>query len=173
MSMGSYLSGRTVREMERWELEKEGQKMRYGMSKYLTSLRTMLHRDSWPKSFADEMSKVAAESPEIMINEMAYRKMTINPHDSWGSASISWGMLVAYVVGGIMPLSPYLFLSVRAAIPCSIVASLLGLFVLGVVTARFTGASWWRSGGRMMILAGTTALVGFIVGRAIEWLRVG
>lgn len=66
-----------------------------------------------------------------------------------------------------------LVFTVRAAMSVSITVSLLGLFVLGVVVVSFIDALRWRFGGRMTLLAGMTALVGFVVGRTIEWWRVG
>jgi VIT1/CCC1 family predicted Fe2+/Mn2+ transporter len=54
---------------------------------------------------------------------------------------------LSYIVGGLIPLSPYMLLPrITSALTASVAATLLALLVFGYVRARFTGISPLRGG---------------------------
>ncbi|TSC55746.1 MAG: hypothetical protein G01um101418_793 [Parcubacteria group bacterium Gr01-1014_18] len=78
-----------------------------------------------------------------------------------------WGgmiMFISYFISGFIPLSPYIFLSIPQAFPLSIILSLLSLFILGVLGARFARTSWVKSGLRMFLVGGAAIFVGVLAG---------
>jgi VIT1/CCC1 family predicted Fe2+/Mn2+ transporter len=85
-------------------------------------------------------------------------KMPANPKIS--------GLLVfgSYVVAGLIPLSPYLFLPHLTAIPFSIVFALIGMFALGIAKGKVTKKSKLRSAGEVLIIGGIAAAIGVVIG---------
>ncbi len=76
---------------------------------------------------------------------------------------------VSYVVGGSIPLAPYVFLpSIDAALPWSAAVTLVALGVFGYVKARFTGAAPVRAALQTMAIGGAAATVAFALARAIS-----
>lgn len=74
-------------------------------------------------------------------------------------------MLVSYCLAGLLPLSPYIFLSGRAAVMTSISLSLLGLSLLGYGTAVFYSRPHpWRRAVKMLFLGGIAVLAGMLIG---------
>ena len=73
-------------------------------------------------------------------------------------------MFFAYIIGGSIPIFPYLFFPISSAIILSIGATLFGLFILGSMTTKFTKRKWWKAGLEMLSLAGMATLVGYVVG---------
>ena len=76
-------------------------------------------------------------------------------------------MFFSYFVSGFIPLGPYLFASPGAALKWSIGLSLAALFVLGVIGAKLSTTSLWKSGIRMAAFGGIAIALGIIVGRII------
>ena len=76
-------------------------------------------------------------------------------------------MFLSYLVGGIFPLLPYLFLSVEQALWPSVVLTFVLLFVLGAWKTRFTKRSWWKSGTEMVIVCAAAAALGYLIGRLL------
>ncbi len=75
----------------------------------------------------------------------------------------------SYMVGGSIPLAPYVFLqSVGAALPWSAAVTLGALGVFGYVKARYTGAAPLRSAMQTMAIGGAAATVAFALARAIS-----
>ncbi|MGE5339360.1 MAG: VIT1/CCC1 transporter family protein, partial [Gemmatimonadota bacterium] len=82
----------------------------------------------------------------------------------WSAATIA----VAYVVGGFIPLAPYLaFDTVARALPWSIAITLAALAVFGYIKGHFTGAPKWKSALQTLAIGGLAAGVAFTLARLI------
>ena len=75
----------------------------------------------------------------------------------------------SYVVGGAIPLAPYLLLhSVVLALPWSAAVTLIALAAFGFVKGHFTGASAVRSALQTLTIGGAAATVAFLLARAVS-----
>ena len=75
----------------------------------------------------------------------------------------------AYVVGGLIPLVPYMvFSSARAALPWSIAVTGTALAVFGWVKGRFTGSPPARSALQTLLIGGLAAAAAFLIARALS-----
>ncbi|MEP7064540.1 MAG: VIT1/CCC1 transporter family protein [Gemmatimonadota bacterium] len=75
----------------------------------------------------------------------------------------------AYVLGGLIPLSPYLALSsAQVALKWSVIVTLLALTAFGYVKGRFTGTGPVRSAVQTTIIGGLAAAAAFGIARAIS-----
>lgn len=73
-------------------------------------------------------------------------------------------IFATYVLAGLIPLAPYLFLPHLTAIPVSIGLALLGLIVLGIFKGKITHKSPVRSAIEVFIIGGIAAGIGLVVG---------
>ena len=75
----------------------------------------------------------------------------------------------AYILGGFIPLGPYLFLAkASAALPISVITTLVALAIFGYIKGRFTGAPPFRSAMQTVLIGGLAAGVAFMIARAIS-----
>lgn len=75
---------------------------------------------------------------------------------------------ISYIVGGLIPLSPYmLFENITTALYVSVAVTLFALFIFGYVKGRFTGISPWRGGGQTVAIGGLAAAAAFIIARLL------
>jgi VIT1/CCC1 family predicted Fe2+/Mn2+ transporter len=72
--------------------------------------------------------------------------------------------MIAALVAGLIPLVPFALFELPTAVATSIAISLAALFVLGSWTGRLSGATWWRDGIRLLVVAGLAAVAAAIVG---------
>lgn len=79
-------------------------------------------------------------------------------------------MFVSYFLAGLLPIIPYVFLSMPFALWCSIAASLVGLSVLGISNALVAKTSIIRSARRMFLLGGSVAIAGLVIGDVLKQL---
>lgn len=77
-------------------------------------------------------------------------------------------MLVSYLVVGLIPLAPYFFLTGRSGLTWSILVSLIGLLILGVIGSRLSGTSVRRNTLRMVLLGGCAIAIGIAVSLFIK-----
>lgn len=72
-------------------------------------------------------------------------------------------MFISYLICGLIPLSPYIFLDIPQAFPVSIVFSLIALFLLGSISARYFKRKWLTHGTKMLIIGGLAIAAGIVV----------
>ena len=73
-------------------------------------------------------------------------------------------MYLSYIIGGLVPLLPIIFLPIEWSSIAAIIASLIGLLALGYVKGKIVKASPWRSALEIFIIGGIATAVGLIVG---------
>ena len=72
----------------------------------------------------------------------------------------------AYIVGGLVPLAPYMLAhDTHRALPLSVGFTLAALLVFGIVTARFTGVHPVRGGLQTVLVGGLAAAAAFGLAR--------
>ena len=85
---------------------------------------------------------------------------------AWKSALT---IALAYVVGGIVPLSAYLFLSdAHRALVVSAVVTLIALALFGGIKARFTGVPILRGALQTTVIGSLAAAAAFAIARSIS-----
>jgi VIT1/CCC1 family predicted Fe2+/Mn2+ transporter len=88
----------------------------------------------------------------------------------WRALTASSIMFVSYLVAGIIPIAPYVYLEPQLAFTVSIVGSLLALFVLGAVGARFSHTPVVARATQMAVVGGVAILLGIAVGQAVGYV---
>lgn len=74
----------------------------------------------------------------------------------------------SYIVGGFIPLSPYILIpNLGTALVVSVGVTLIALLVFGYIKGRFTGTRPVRSGLQTMLVGGLAAGVAFLLARLI------
>jgi VIT1/CCC1 family predicted Fe2+/Mn2+ transporter len=69
---------------------------------------------------------------------------------------------LSYAVGGIIPLSPYFFTAdSREALPYSVVATLVCLFVFGYFKSKVTGVPVFAGALKVMLIGAAAAAAAF------------
>lgn len=168
MGVGSYLSSKSEREIDERKLSEERFELREYPHEEKEELKNMYIVEGWPKKLAVEMAEFASQDKKLFLKEMAIHELKVFPDNTESPRRNAIAMLLAYIIGGLIPLLPYLLLPVATAIPVSIGASLLGLFLLGVATTRYSKRRWWKSGFEMLLLAATAGAIGYFVGQLVE-----
>lgn len=69
---------------------------------------------------------------------------------------------VSYIVGGLVPLGPYMLVGdLNNALTISVGVTLAALFVFGYVKGRMTGISPWRGGLQTVVIGGLASAAAF------------
>ena len=75
----------------------------------------------------------------------------------------------SYVVGGLIPLAPYIFLSsILSALWVSVGLTLMALLVFGYIKGHFTGINPLRGGFQTVFTGGLAAAAAFAIARIIR-----
>lgn len=171
MGIGSYLSNRSGREVDRRKMAEEKIELAEFPTEEKEELLNMFMRDGWAESFARKMADEASRDKDLMLKEMTYRELKISSEDAVSSSRLGLYMFFSYIAGGMIPLSSYFFLSTDMALKVSVAVTLTGLFGLGAIITKYTKVSWIQSGSRVLCMGGIALAVGFLVGNIAVVLK--
>lgn len=103
------------------------------------------------------------------LTEETAEEMTGEVVKDWRALGGGLTMLFSYIIAGLIPLSPYFFLSHGLAMPVSIAFSLAGLFGLGLGTSLyFHHPHPLMRSFKMLILGGLAVGVGVLIGHVFH-----
>ena len=87
------------------------------------------------------------------------------PGRAWRSA-LTIG--VAYIVGGLVPLLPYMLIGeLSSALKMSVVCTLLALLLFGACKSRYTGIPLWRGALQTLVVGALASAAAFALARAV------
>ena len=121
---------------------------------------------------AEESAPVIASfrrRPEDWVRFMMRFELGLEVPDPKRAPRSAGTIAVAYFLGGLVPLSPYIiFPDVPTGLRWSVIVTLLALFVFGWVKGRFTGVHGLRAGAQMLVVGGLAAAAAFFLARMIS-----
>ena len=103
------------------------------------------------------------------VDFMMRFELSLEEPDPARAARSAATIAASYVVGGLVPLAPYILMSqIRSALVVSVGVTLLALFVFGSIKGHFTGVKIWRAGAQTTIVGGLAAAAAFFIARLIQ-----
>jgi len=165
MGIGSYISNRSDRDRDISQLRQQKQELYSQMEIEKKDLLAIYQKDGWPNELALQMAEVASRNKKLMLKEKALHELSVLPEQISSPKINGVFMFFSYIIGGLVALTPYLFFSVSLAMPISISATLIGLFLVGVFTSLYTNKSWFKSGVRVLLIGGVALLAGILIGQ--------
>ena len=109
------------------------------------------------------------KKPENWVDFMMRFELGLEEPDPKRAVRSALTIAASYVVGGFIPLTPYIVLGNAAvALRVSVIVTLIALFSFGFVKGQFTGTRPLRSALQTMLVGGLAAAAAFVIARAIS-----
>ena len=164
MAAGSYLSSKSQREyLERLLREEEKSIAENPQDEHRELIEMYRHR-----GFTDEEIQIIARrlfaDKRWLLEDMAHKELGICPARLEEPLSNAAVMGISYVVGGIVPVLPYVLFPISIGLPVSIFLTGIVLFGFGGVKGKLVHKSWMASGLEMLAIAGLACLIGLAIG---------
>ena len=111
------------------------------------------------------------ERSVVLYRNLSNKKVKKSHYRVWESGAVSFA---SFVLAGSLPLIPYLLiffgspLDPALSLKYSIMATAIGLFVVGSLRSVVTKNSWYRSGIEMLAVGSVAAVAAYILGTVIE-----
>lgn len=167
MAGGSYLSSRANREYLEHLLAEERVQIETDPEGERSEIRRMYaDRGFTPEEIAMIEHRLMSD-PKLLLEDMAHKELGISPQGLERPGVSALFMGGAYILGGAVPLSPYLFLSLPAAMPVSIGTTAAALFAMGAAKGTLVHRSWWSSGLETLGIGAVACALGFALGRLV------
>jgi VIT1/CCC1 family predicted Fe2+/Mn2+ transporter len=171
MATGEYVSVASQTELTRAEIELEKAELRRVPHLELAELAHLYEERGLDPELAVVVAKELSKDPEVTWRVHAREELGVDPDDLPSPWVASGASFVAFALGAVLPLLPYLLGATDLV--GSVVVATLSLFGAGALVSRFTTRTWYYSGGRQLVLGALAAVVTYGIGSAIGGATTG
>jgi VIT1/CCC1 family predicted Fe2+/Mn2+ transporter len=165
MAMGEWISVQSSRELSAKELRIEEQHIATDADAEQAELALVYEQKGLHPSEARAVAARLSADPATALDTHAREELGIDPEELGGSPWVAAGASFAlFVVGAIVPVVPFVFLTGNAAVVVALALSALGLFGIGAAITLLTGRSVLLSGFRQLVFGAAAFVVTYGIG---------
>jgi VIT1/CCC1 family predicted Fe2+/Mn2+ transporter len=169
MGLGGYLAARSDREHYASERAREEREVREKPAAEAAEVREVFASYGLTAEESAPIVQALSMKPAAWVDFMMRFELGLEKPDPGRALASALTIAGAYVVGGFIPLGPYLVgSSVRTGLLYSVGVTLLALAVFGYVKGHFTGTGPARSAIQTVVIGGMAAAAAFGIARAIS-----
>jgi VIT1/CCC1 family predicted Fe2+/Mn2+ transporter len=156
MGLGGYLAARTDREHYLNELERERREIIEVPEREKEETAVALKEWGLPPEVIKPAVEAISKDPNRWVDFMMKYELGLEEPDPKRARNSSLTIGLSYIVGGLVPLLPYVFVrQATAALLVSVVVTLIALFAFGFVKGKFTGSKPWKSAAQTTLVGGS------------------
>lgn len=164
MAVGEYISVQSQRELLGYQVEFQRRQLAETPTQEYDILVGIYMGRGLNREEADHLADRMFADPERALETLVREEIGLDPRAIGSPVSAAIGSFVAFTLGALVPVIPYLIGSGPVAFWTSLMASLAALFLLGLGVSAFTHRHPVRSGARQLLLGLIAAVVTFGVG---------
>lgn len=167
MAAGEYVSMRAQRELLQRELEIERREISRRPVAEHRELALIYQRRGITPEMASELASKMMATPELALETHAREELgisTMSLGSPWQAAVSSF---VAFAIGALVPLLPFLFMHSSSATVVAIVAAAVASLGIGAALSYFTGRSWQWSAARQLFVCAAAGAATYGIGKLI------
>ena len=169
MGLGGYLAGKTETDHYNSELKREYDEVEHVPEKEREEVKEFFAGLGLSQEVQEQAVMEMTKDKDKWVDFMMKYELGLDKPDPKRAGKSAFNIGASYLVGGLIPLSPYFFvehgidgLKISAAI------TLACLFIFGFFKSKMTGVNPWSGALRVMIIGALAAGCAFGVARLIE-----
>jgi VIT1/CCC1 family predicted Fe2+/Mn2+ transporter len=168
MGAGEYISMQSQRELFERQIELEREELRFRPEKERDELAALYRAKGLSESEAQLVAVRLMADPQHALDTKIREELGLDPDELGSPWMAAVGSFLAFALGALIPLAPFILLQGMSAAALSVLLALGSLFVVGALVSLLTGRSLVYSGLRQVGIGGAAALVTYLVGSLIE-----
>src|SRR3982751_5123418 len=157
MGLGGYLAGKTEQDHYRSEVKREYYEVNTLRHKEIEETQDFFASIGLSEELQKKATEEIAQDKDKWVDFMMKYELGLEKPDPKRASKSAFNIGVSYVVGGLVPLSPYIFVdNPLTGLKFSVVVTLICLFVFGWLKSKVTGVRPY-SGALQVTLIGAMA----------------
>jgi VIT1/CCC1 family predicted Fe2+/Mn2+ transporter len=167
MAAGEWVSMTAQAELLERELEMERIELRRRPESERRELVQIYRSRGVEPETAERLATEMMRNPDLALETHAREELGIDPKELGSPTGAAASSFLAFGIGALVPLVPWLFTEGGLALGLSIVLGGLAAVLVGAALARFTGRSALRSALRQLLFAAVPAAITYAIGAAV------
>jgi VIT1/CCC1 family predicted Fe2+/Mn2+ transporter len=169
MGLGGYLAARTDRDHYLSEVDRELRETVEVPHKEREEVADVFRRYGMSDRDIAPVVQAISSDQKQWVDFMMRFELGLEEPDPKRARNSAITIAVSYILGGMVPLAPYMLnRNLYTALGWSVAVTLVALFVFGFVKGRLTGISPWRGGLQTVVIGGLASAAAFGLARLIR-----
>ena len=169
MGLGGYLAGRTEIDHYNSELKREHEEVEKMPQQEKEEVKDFFAHLGLSEEVQQQAVEEMSRDKDKWVDFMMKYELGLDKPDEKRARKSAFNIGISYIVGGIIPLSPYFLVTdVITGLKISAGITLICLFVFGYFKSKITGVSPFGGGIRIMLIGAIAAACAFGIARLIK-----
>jgi vacuolar iron transporter family protein len=169
MGLGGYLSGKTEQDHYVNEEKREHYEVEHLREREIEETKEFFANIGLSEEIQEKATEELSRDKNRWVDFMMKYELGLDKPDPKRASKSAFNIGVSYIVGGIIPLSPYFFIQdSNEALKLSVVATLICLFVFGFFKSKMTGVNPLWGATRVMLIGALAAGAAFGIAKLFE-----
>jgi len=169
MGLGGYLAARSEHESYISERAREEKEINEKHDAEIGEVRDVFQKYGLSGDALNAATQAITSNKGTWVDFMMKEELGLEEPDPKRALRSALTIGLAYIAGGIIPLTPYaLNLTLSRALLLSVVLTLIALFVFGALKGRFTGSSVLKSAVQTMFVGAVASGAAFLIARLVS-----
>ena len=169
MGLGGYLAGKTEQDHYKSEMRREHHEVENLRHKELEETKEFFANIGLSPALQEQATAEIAQDKDRWVDFMMKYELGLDKPDPKRATKSALNIGLSYVAGGIIPLSPYFFITDSAeALKISVVATLVCLFIFGYFKSKMTGVNPIWGALKVTLIGAVAAAAAFGVAKLFE-----
>jgi VIT1/CCC1 family predicted Fe2+/Mn2+ transporter len=169
MGLGGYLASRSESDHYDSEERRERKEIVEVPEQEVEETRQILKQFGLHADVTDPLIKDLSARPDDWVNFMMRFELGLEKPQASRAATSAATIAVSYIIGGLVPLAPYLiFQSAQTALIFSICETLVALTLFGYLKGMLTGLAPLRSAIQTGLIGSLAATAAFVIARLLS-----
>ena len=169
MGLGGYLAARTDRDHYLSERQREYRETLEVPARETEEVADVFRGYGMNEEQLAPVVKAICADQKRWVDFMMKFELGFEEPDPKRARNSAIAIALSYIVGGMVPLAPYMIASdLEQALRISVIVTLIALFIFGYVKGRMTGISPLRGGLQTVVIGGLASAAAFTLARLIR-----
>jgi vacuolar iron transporter family protein len=169
MGLGGYLSGKTEQDHYVNEEKREHYEVENLREREIEETKEFFANIGLSKAVQEQATQEIAQDKNRWVEFMMKYELGLDKPDPKRATKSALNIGLSYIAGGIIPLSPYFFITnSNEALKYSVVATLICLFIFGYFKSKMTGVNPILGAVRVMLIGAVAAAAAFGIAKLFE-----
>ena len=169
MGLGGYRAARSEHESYVSERAREAAEIEQKRDAEVSEVREVFRKYGLNGDALEAATTAITSNRATWIDFMMKEELGLEEPDPKRALRSALTIGLAYIAGGIIPLTPYaLSLSLNQALTLSVILTLIALFAFGALKGRFTGSSVLKSAVQTMFVGAVASGAAFMIARLVS-----
>jgi vacuolar iron transporter family protein len=169
MGLGGYLSGKMEQDHYKHEEKREYYEIEHLREREIAETMEFFANIGLDKATQELATQQIAKDEKRWVDFMMKYELGLDKPDPKRATKSALNIGISYIVGGIVPLSPYFFIKdASEALPYSVSATLICLFIFGYFKSKITGLNPWAGALRVTLIGALAAAAAFSIAKLFE-----